>query len=246
MPVLLLAASLGIVACALAVGCLPGNDGEPQRPAADPRRLERERMVAEQIGERGVRDPRVLAAMREVPRHLFVSDAHQGEAYDDHPVPIGNGQTISQPYIVALMTELARPRPTDRALEVGTGSGYQAAVLSRLVAHVHSIEVVEPLHRQAAERLARLGYSNVTPVLGDGYGGWPAAAPYDIVVVTAAPEEVPQALVAQLAPGGRLVIPVGGYSQELRVIEKDADGRTRSRTVAPVVFVPLVKGEKKD
>ena len=242
MPVLPFSASLGILACALAAGC-GASGGERQGPPADPAmKAERERMVADQIASRDVRDPRVLGALREVPRHLFVPEAHRAQAYDDHPLPIGEGQTISQPYIVALMTELARPSPTDRVLEIGTGSGYQAAVLSRLVAHVYSVELNEVLHEQAEARLRTLGYANVTAILGDGYKGWPEAAPYDIVIVTAAPEEVPDALVAQLKPGGRLVIPVGGYSQELRVIEKDANGRTRARSVAPVMFVPMVKG----
>jgi protein-L-isoaspartate(D-aspartate) O-methyltransferase len=240
-----LTASLGIVACTLAAWCTSPGGGDAQAPPADRARAERERMVANQIASRDVRDPRVLAAMREVPRHLFVPEEYQADAYDDHPLPIGHGQTISQPYIVALMTELARPSPTDRALEIGTGSGYQAAVLSRLVAHVQSVELNASIHAQAAERLSRLGYANVTAVLGDGYQGWPAAAPYDIVLVTAAPETVPEPLVAQLKPGGRLVIPVGTYSQDLQVIEKDAKGRTRARSVAPVMFVPLVKGEKK-
>jgi protein-L-isoaspartate(D-aspartate) O-methyltransferase len=244
MPALPLAASLGILACALAAGCLPGS-GETQPPPADPKMTaERERMVAEQIASRDVHDARVLAAMREVPRHLFVAEALRAQAYDDHPLQIGHGQTISQPYIVALMTELARPAPSDRALEIGTGSGYQAAVLSRLVSHVYSVELNEALHEQAAERLARLGYRNVTAVQGDGYKGWPGAAPYDIVLVTAAPEDVPEALVAQLKPGGRLVIPVGGYFQELQLVEKDMEGRTRTRSIAPVMFVPLVKDRK--
>ena len=245
MPVLPFSASLGILACALAAGC-GASGGERQAQPADPAmKAERDRMVADQIASRDVRDPRVLGALREVPRHLFVPEAHRSQAYDDHPLPIGEGQTISQPYIVALMTELARPSPTDRVLEIGTGSGYQAAVLSRLVAHVYSVELNDVLHEQARLRLRTLGYANVTAILGDGYKGWPGAAPYDIVIVTAAPEEVPEALVAQLKPGGRLVIPVGGYSQELRLTEKDANGRTRARSVAPVMFVPMVKGERK-
>jgi protein-L-isoaspartate(D-aspartate) O-methyltransferase len=246
MPFLPLTASLGVLACALAAGCNPGS-GAQQVPPADPKKdAERERMVAGQIESRGVRDARVLAAMRSVPRHLFVPEPLQPQAYEDHPLPIGHGQTISQPYIVALMTELARPSPTDRALEIGTGSGYQAAVLSRLVARVHSVEVIDALQEEAAERLARLGYVNVTAIRADGYGGWPAAAPYDIVLVTAAPEEVPDALIAQLAPGGRLVIPVGGRSQDLQLIEKDAGGGTRARVVAPVMFVPLVRERRSE
>ena len=204
---------------------------------------DRERMVAEQIAGRDLHDARVLAAMREVPRHLFVPDALRLQAYDDRPLSIGYGQTISQPYIVALMTELARPGRGDRALEVGTGSGYQAAVLSRLVSHVYTIEIVEPLARDAEQRLKDLRYTNVTTRAGDGYSGWPEMAPFDIILVTAAPDRVPPALLAQLKPGGRLVIPVGPVSavQELQLIEKDNEGRTRDTRVAPVRFVPLVR-----
>jgi protein-L-isoaspartate(D-aspartate) O-methyltransferase len=204
---------------------------------------DRQGMVAEQIAARDVRDPRVLAAMRDVPRHLFVPRDLQRQAYADRPLPIGYDQTISQPYIVALMTELARPRAADRALEVGTGSGYQAAVLSRLVSHVYTIEIVEPLARSAEQRLKTLGYANVTVRAGDGYAGWPDNAPFDIIIVTAAPDHVPAPLLAQLKPGGRLVIPVGPVSavQELQLIEKDTAGRTRTTRVAPVQFVPLVR-----
>jgi protein-L-isoaspartate(D-aspartate) O-methyltransferase len=200
-------------------------------------------MVADQIAARGVKDARVLDAMRSVPRHEFVPAAVRSDAYGDTPLPIGFDQTISQPYIVALMTELARPAPTDRALEIGTGSGYQAAVLSRLVSHVFSIELVEPLARSATATLQRLGYANVTVRNGDGYAGWPDEAPFDIILVTAAPEDVPPALVAQLRPGGRLVVPVGPVFdvQDLKLIEKDAAGRTTTRSVIPVRFVPLIK-----
>jgi protein-L-isoaspartate(D-aspartate) O-methyltransferase len=198
-------------------------------------------MVAEQIAARDVTDPRVLAAMRQVPRHLFVPADEQASAYDDRPLPIGHGQTISQPYIVALMTELARPKATDRALEIGTGSGYQAAVLSKLVGEVYSIEIVEPLAVEAKARLARVGCTNVITRIGDGYGGWPEKAPFDLIVVTAAPDHVPPPLIAQLKPGGRLVIPVGEVFsvQELVVIEKDAGGKTRTERITPVRFVPL-------
>jgi protein-L-isoaspartate(D-aspartate) O-methyltransferase len=200
-------------------------------------------MVADQIAARGVKDARVLDAMRAVPRHEFVPTTVREDAYVDSPLPIGYGQTISQPYIVALMTELARPSPSDRALEVGTGSGYQAAVLSRLVARVFSVELVEPLAQSAASTLRRLGYANVTVRSGDGYLGWPDEAPFDIILVTAAPEEVPAALVAQLKPGGRLVVPVGRVwdVQDLQLIEKDASGRVSTRSVIPVRFVPMVK-----
>jgi protein-L-isoaspartate(D-aspartate) O-methyltransferase len=200
-------------------------------------------MVADQIAARDVEDPRVLDAMRSVPRHEFVPAAIRPDAYGDTPLPIGFDQTISQPYIVALMTELARPAPADRALEVGTGSGYQAAVLSRLVARVFSIELVEPLAQSAAATLQRLGYANVTVRSGDGYQGWPEEAPFDIILVTAAPEQVPAALVAQLKPGGRLIVPVGRKFdvQDLQIIEKDEAGRTTTRSVIPVRFVPMVK-----
>jgi protein-L-isoaspartate(D-aspartate) O-methyltransferase len=200
-------------------------------------------MVADQIAARGVKDPRVLAAMRDVPRHEFVPSDARADAYIDAPLPIGFGQTISQPYIVALMTELARPAATDSVLEVGTGSGYQAAVLSRLAATVRSIELVEPLARAAAATLRRLGHANVEVRIGDGDTGWPEAAPFDVIVVTAAPDAVPSALVAQLRQGGRLVIPVGpvGGVQNLLLLEKDAAGRTTTRSIIPVRFVPLVK-----
>jgi protein-L-isoaspartate(D-aspartate) O-methyltransferase len=206
-------------------------------------RKERDVMVAEQIVSRGVRDPGVIAAMRQVPRHLFVPPELRASAYADHPLPIGHGQTISQPFIVALMTELARPSRSDRALEIGTGSGYQAAILSQVVSHVFSLEIDDDLSRQATERLHGLGYRNVTVSLGDGYAGLSSEGPFEIVLVTAAPAEVPRALVDQLAPGGRLVIPVGSdYSQELCLIEKLPDGRTQTKSVVPVVFVPMVHG----
>ena len=212
-------------------------------PAQDPLTRARLAMVAGQIAARGVKDPRVLDAMRAVPRHEFVPATLREDAYGDSPLPIGHGQTISQPYIVALMTELARPSPSDRVLEVGTGSGYQAAVLSQLVARVFSVELVDPLAQSAASTLRRLGYGNVTVRSGDGYLGWPDEAPFDIIVVTAAPEEVPAALLAQLKPGGRLIVPVGRVwdVQDLQLIEKDASGRVSTRSVIPVRFVPMVK-----
>jgi protein-L-isoaspartate(D-aspartate) O-methyltransferase len=211
--------------------------------SSDPFLRRRTAMVADQIAARGVKDPRVLEAMRSVPRHEFVPAAARPDAYEDTPLPIGFDQTISQPYIVALMTELARPAPTDRVLEVGTGSGYQAAVLSGLVSRVFSIELVEPLARSAAATLQRLGYANVAVRSGDGYNGWPDEAPFDIILVTAAPEDVPPALLAQLRPGGRLVIPVGPIRdvQDLRMIEKDDAGRITARSVIPVRFVPMIR-----
>ena len=184
---------------------------------------------------------RVMAAMRKVARHRFVPDAVASQAYYDSPLPIGSGQTISQPYIVALSTDLIDPKPDHVVLEIGTGSGYQAAVLAELVKSVYSIEIVEELAREAAQRLASLGYRNVEVRIGDGYKGWPEKAPFDAIIVTAAAPSVPTPLLAQLKPGGRMVIPVdaGFLHQNLMLIEKDADGTTRSRVVLRVRFVPL-------
>jgi len=199
-------------------------------------------MVREQIAARDVADERVLVAMRSVPRHLFVPDEAVGEAYSDYPLSIGSGQTISQPYIVAYMSELLDVVETHKVLEIGTGSGYQAAVLSLLAGSVYSIEIVEELGRAAASRLQQLGYENVEVRIGNGYLGWPEEAPFDRIMLTAAPEVIPPALIEQLSPGGRLVAPVGPvYSaQELVVVDKDASGKVESRAVLPVRFVPMV------
>ena len=214
----------------------------PLLVAADPYAAARERMVREDIEARGVRDPGVLRVMRTTSRHLFVPPGARAQAYEDHPLPIGYGATISQPYIVAWMTELLEPRKTSRVLEIGTGSGYQAAVLSPLVKHVYTIEIVPELAQSAAETLTRLGYENATVRQGDGYKGWPEHAPFDRILLTAAPPRIPQALIDQLAPGGRLVAPVGGspLSQELVVLEKRPDGSIRRRSVGGVMFVPMV------
>ena len=203
---------------------------------------QREAMVREQIEARGVRQPEVLRVLREVPRHLFVPPDLAAMAYRDHPLSIGAGQTISQPYIVAFMTELLDPRPDHRVLEIGTGSGYQAAVLAKLARTVYSIEIVRPLADQAAARLQSLGYRNLQVRCGDGYAGWPEQAPFDRIILTAAPLEVPQALLEQLKPGGRLVAPVGPSprAQNLLVIDKSARGAISTRTVLPVAFVPMV------
>lgn len=197
----------------------------------------RARMVA-LIESRGVRDPRVLAAMREVPRHLFVPEAERPHAYEDRPLPIGRGQTISQPYVVALMTELLAPDAADVVLEVGTGSGYQAAVLCRLVRQVYTIEILPELAERARAALARDACPNVVSLTGDGYRGLPERAPFDGIIVTAAPDKVPEPLVEQLAVGGRLVIPVGTWSQGLRVLERSEQG-VETRTVGEVRFVPM-------
>jgi protein-L-isoaspartate(D-aspartate) O-methyltransferase len=192
--------------------------------------------------------PPVLQAMATVPRHRFVPDEFAAAAYRNHPLPIGQGQTISQPYIVALSTALLEPKPGHVVLEIGTGSGYQAAVLAELVDRVHSIEIVEPLGREAARRLAELGYRNVEVRIGDGYRGWPEHAPFDGIVVTAAAQHVPEPLVQQLKPGGRMVIPVGesAGNQELLVVEKAADGTVRRRVVIPVRFVPLTGSRERE
>ena len=187
----------------------------------------------------------VRAALGKVERHRFVPPAQQAMAYRNHPLPIGNGQTISQPYIVALSTDLLRPEPQDVVLEVGTGSGYQAAVLAEAVKQVYSIELIEDLGRAAAARLAELGYRNVEVRVGDGYAGWPEKGPFDGIIVTAAAPSVPSALVAQLKAGGRMVIPVGGdgWVQQLKVVTKRADGGHDERDIIPVRFVPLVPGK---
>jgi protein-L-isoaspartate(D-aspartate) O-methyltransferase len=197
----------------------------------------RERMVAEQIAARGVRDPRVLDAMRSVPRHEFVLASYREEAYSDAPLPIDAEQSISQPYIVGLMSELAAVAPGSKVLEVGTGSGYQAAVLAKMGARVHSIEIIETLANSASQRLRRLGYT-VAVRHGDGYAGWPQYAPFDAIVVTAAPPSVPEPLKQQLAVGGRLVVPVGDLYQELLVVTRTATG-WQTRSVLPVRFVPM-------
>jgi protein-L-isoaspartate(D-aspartate) O-methyltransferase len=220
------------------MACTAQRDDKRIETMAD----KRMKMVDSQIRSRGVRDARVLEAMEKVPRHEFVPDASINQAYDDHPLHIGYGQTISQPYIVALMSEVLRLEPGDRVLEVGTGSGYQAAVLAELVEEVYSIEIVEALGHEAAERLKRLGYDNVKVRIGDGYKGWPEEAPFDAIIVTAAPETVPQALVEQLADGGRMVLPVGVGIQDLLLVEKN-NGKVTESNITSVRFVPMVHGD---
>jgi len=202
--------------------------------------LARRQMVELDLRGRDIVDQRVLAVMSRIPRHRFVPEALRDVAYSDRALPIGHGQTISQPYIVALMTQLVRPGPQSRALDVGTGSGYQAAVLAELCKEVYSIEILEPLADEARRRLESLGYKNITVRCGDGYQGWPEKAPFDVIIVAAAPDHVPQPLVEQLAIGGRMVIPVGQtYYQTLLLLEKQADGSVIRRSVAPVAFVPM-------
>jgi protein-L-isoaspartate(D-aspartate) O-methyltransferase len=214
-----------------------------QKPAGDRWREPRERL-AEEVAREGIRDSATLAAIRTVPRHEFVPPDQQVYAYLNTPLPIGQGQTISQPAVVALMTELVRPRPGRRVLEVGTGSGYQAAVLAQAGCRVWTIEIFGALAREAKQRLIRLGYSSVQVRHGDGYLGWPEEAPFEAVLVTAAADSIPQPLLDQLAPGGRLVMPVGDPEshQDLILVEKDSLGRVASRRVIPVRFVPLLRG----
>lgn len=206
----------------------------------------RQRMVAEQLVRPGrdITNARVLAVMGKVPRHEFVPERLRPEAYADHPLPIGEGQTISQPYIVAFMTERLEPKPTDRVLEIGTGSGYQAAVLAELVKEVYSIELVEPLARRAQRVLAELGYTNIKIKVGNGYEGWVDHAPYDAIIVTAAPAEIPERLVEQMKMNGRMILPVGVGSQDLILVQRTPQGIAK-RYLLPVRFVPMIDGKRK-
>jgi protein-L-isoaspartate(D-aspartate) O-methyltransferase len=223
----LIVAALGIASC---------HRTDP--PVAD-LASERQRMVMEQLMPRGIHEERVLAAMSKVPREEFVPQDWRAPSYTDQPLPIGYGQTISQPFIVAFMTEQLRLAPGDRVLEIGTGSGYQAAILAEIGAKVYSIEIIEALAKTAEATLERLGYKNVHVKVGDGYRGWPEHAPFDAVIVTCAPDHVPQPLVDQLKEGGRMIIPVGGFGdQELYLLEKK-NGQLEQRAVLPVRFVPM-------
>ena len=224
------AAALAAVGVLFAGGC--------QGPA-DPMQKKRNDMVERQIAARGIRDPRVLEAMRTVPRHLFVPPAEEASAYDDRPLPIGSGQTISQPYVVAFMAEQLRLTGKEKVLEIGTGSGYSTAILASLAARVYSIEIRPELAHEAKERLAKLGVKNVELKAADGYRGWPEEAPFDAILVTAAPERIPPPLLEQLAPEGRMVIPVGAFYQELKVIKRQGGGYSE-KSVLPVRFVPFV------
>ena len=211
-------------------------------PNADSFSVQREQMVR-QIEDRGVRSHDVLHVMRTTPRHLFLPPDLQSKAYENRPLPIAYDATISQPYVVALMTELLAPAKPHRVLEIGTGSGYQAAVLAQLSGHVYTIEIVPALAESARQTLSRLGYSNVTVRQGDGYWGWPEEAPFNGIILTASPPEIPQALIDQLARGGRLVAPVGRLGgQELLLIDKKPDGTLRRRSIGPVAFVPMKPG----
>ena len=217
-----------------------------QTPTAGDFEAQRQRMVERQLKPRGIKDERVLAAMAKVPREEFIPADARTDAYEDGPLPIGYDQTISQPYIVAFMTEQLRPKSSDRVLEIGSGSGYQAAILAELVADVYTIEIIEPLAKTAEATLQRLAYKNVHIKVGDGYKGWPEEAPFDAVIVTCAPEKVPQSLVDQLKDGGRMVIPVGErFAQQLYLLEKK-NGQLKESATLPVRFVPMLReGQKR-
>jgi len=217
--------------------CADGKKGSESNPKGEFKAM-REKMVETQIKARGVKDPRVLSALLKVERHRFVPEKYLDSAYSDQPLPIGEGQTISQPYIVALMTELLALKGDEKVLEIGTGSGYQAAILAELAKEVYSVEIVEALAFTAGKRLSELGYQNVKVKAGDGYLGWPEAAPFDAIIVTAAPDHIPKPLIEQLNEGGRMVVPVGTYTQELIKIVKRS-GKIEMTTVIPVVFVPM-------
>jgi len=230
-----------VVACCV-VQAGAADQGEPKQPA-DRWLSDRLNMVEDQIVARGVKDASVVAAMRKVPRHFFTLSLFQDQAYDDFPLPIGEGQTISQPYIVALMTELAEVRPGDKVLEIGTGSGYQAAVLAEITDKVFTIEILAPLAERARKTLDETGYGKVKTLTGDGYAGWPEHAPFDAIIVTAAPEQVPQPLLDQLKQGGRLVIPVGPQEgvQTLDRIRKGDSDNVERESIIPVRFVPFLR-----
>jgi protein-L-isoaspartate(D-aspartate) O-methyltransferase len=228
-----------VLGAIVAAGC-----GQKTPPVSD-FTSQRQRMVQQQLVTRGIKDARVLAAMAKVPREEFVPPESRAASYEDGPLPLGYAQTISQPYIVAFMTEQLRPKPSDRVLEVGTGSGYQAAILADLVSEVYSIEIVERLAKDAEATLQRLGYKNVHLKIGDGYQGWPEVGPFDAIIVTCAPDKVPQALVDQLKDGGRMVIPVGErFAQQLYLLEKK-NGQLKQSATLPVRFVPMTSEANK-
>lgn len=213
--------------------------GSAQKQPSDEFAELRKKMVETQIVARDIKDKRVLDAMQSVPRHRFVPEEFQAQSYEDYPIPIGDDQTISQPYIVAFMSEGLRLKPDDKVLEIGTGSGYQSAILSRLAKEVFSVEILEQMGRRAQQTLAALGYTNVQVKIGDGYQGWPEKAPFNAIIVTAAPDHIPQALIDQLAPGGRLIVPVGTGWQSLVRVTRTASGKFERETLLPVRFVPM-------
>jgi len=230
----------------LAFGLLTPPGFETQGILPEERSQERILMVKTQIQARGISDNQVLEAMKKVPRHLFVPSKYQNGAYGDFPLPIGYGQTISQPYIVALMTQLLSLKPKDKVLEIGTGSGYQAAILAEIVEEVYTVEIIEPLFQQATERLKRLGYKKVMTLRADGYFGWKEHAPFDAIIVTAAADHIPPPLLEQLKRGGRMCLPVGPphQVQRLVLVRKGQKGEVSTEDILPVSFVPLRRTEK--
>ncbi|HDY87185.1 MAG TPA: protein-L-isoaspartate(D-aspartate) O-methyltransferase [bacterium] len=205
----------------------------------------REQMVKRQIIARGVKDEQVIKAMRTVPRHLFVPEGNRSMAYDDTPLPIGEGQTISQPYIVAFMTDCLKLKPEDRILEIGTGSGYQAAILAELVKEVYTIEIIPVIGNRASKLLDEMGYTNVHVMVGDGFKGWPEKAPFDAIIVTCAPDEIPKTLVNQLSEGGKIIVPVGSqYAAQHLILGVKKKGRLITENILPVRFVPMVRGNR--
>jgi protein-L-isoaspartate(D-aspartate) O-methyltransferase len=239
---------LGLIFFWILLSCEGTNSDSLRNPVQVDFQSMKEEMVETQIRARGIKDETVLNAMLKVDRHEFVPEEARHLAYSDRPLPIGEGQTISQPYIVALMTELLELKKGDRVLEIGTGSGYQAAILAELADHLYTIEIIESLGRSAEGLLRKLGYKNITVKIGDGYMGWEEFAPFDAIIVTAAPPHIPQPLLDQLKERGRLVIPVGDYYQELKKVTK-VKGEIKSQDIIPVVFVPMtgehVKKKKK-
>lgn len=224
-------ATVGVLVCGLAVFS--------DEPATDPTAPARKRMVQRHLVERGIKDPKVLEAFRTVPRHKFLPPESSRLAYDDESIPIGEGQTITPPFDVAFMTEALAPKPSDKIYEVGTGSGYQAAILSRIVKDVYSVEIKKPLGERAAEVLKEVGYTNVHTRVGDGYAGWPDAAPFDAVIVTCAPEAIPAPLVEQLKEGGRMVIPIGNRYNQMVYLGIKKDGKLTLKELRPTLFVPM-------
>jgi protein-L-isoaspartate(D-aspartate) O-methyltransferase len=246
----LLAASLFVAASVVVTvtGWVQAQDPSPRKAGQakdesaksdDPTAPARNRMVQRHLVERGIKNPRVLEAFRTVPRHRFLPPGSRRQAYDDESIPIGEGQTITPPYDVAFMTEVLDPKPTDRVYEVGTGSGYQSAILSRIVKEVYSVEIHEPLSRRATQVHKELGYTNIHTRVGDGYEGWPEAAPFDSIIVTCAPEKVPQPLVDQLKEGGRLVIPLGTRFDQVVYVGDKHDGKVKLKPLKPTLFVPM-------
>ncbi len=224
----------------------PGqNKQQDSLQTSDPLLMQRLRMVETQIAQRGVKDSLVLRAMKKVPRHKFVPEFLKDFSYSDRPLSIGEDQTISQPYIVALMTETLKLGGDEKVLEIGTGSGYQAAVLAEIVSEVYTIEIIPSLGKRAKKLLDELGYKNVHAKIGDGYQGWPTAAPFDGIIVTAAPDHIPQPLIDQLKNGGRMIIPVGDFYQELILLTKNKKGKIKKKSVLPVIFVPMTGDAEK-